>query len=107
MIESIPTFLQFTRLYWNQMGDEAYGSIENAFSEFLRDCRKSSEYMNIVRSLYLELEVIADSEEYERWLHRNTSKAEYIRLAGGRFVWPDEANRLRGLLDSLGLAPDS
>jgi hypothetical protein len=101
MIDSIPILHKFSRLYWGQMGDEVYGTLEKAFLQMLEDASLLPDRGNkFKQDLYGELMLIADNPSYEQWVIDNFSNPVEIRNVAGRFIMPSEVKVLRKLLES-------
>jgi hypothetical protein len=100
MLDRLPTLQQFSRLYWHQMGDEVYGTIERAFREFLGDAaRLPDQGRSIRRALYGELMLIRDNPAYGDWVQFGLYDRETGRSVGGRFIMPEQVAPLMGILD--------
>lgn len=107
MLDRIPHLRQFSRLYWNQMGDEVYGNIEGAFRQFLNDAASfPDEGKSVRRALYRELMLILANDDYDRWIKLNRTNVETIRTIGGRFIIPDQVQPLMAILDES-FVPDA
>lgn len=99
MIEKIPNLHQFLRLYWNEMGIPAYGDIQNAFNQFLQDCRRLHDNgESILREVYKELMLISGNPEYEKWLRDNRGNPIVSSMTGGRLLQPNEIEKLLSMI---------
>jgi hypothetical protein len=100
MLDRIPCLQQFSRLYWNQTGDEVYGTIDRAFRQYLADASRLPDAgANLRRGLFGELMLILDSADYDEWLTHNRTNIEAINAVGGRFIFSDEVRPLMAILD--------
>lgn len=100
MLDRIPWLHQFSRLYWHQMGDEVYGTIDRAFRQYLADASRLPDAgTSFRRGLYGELMLLLHSSDYEQWLNSNRTDIETINAVGGRFIFPDEVRPLMAILD--------
>ena len=93
-LDEIPTLVKFTRLYWNQMGREVYGSVQNALREMLNDGGEQ-----IQGSLRKDLMRIGSSDDYRKWFERAREDIPTIRAVGGRFILPEEVPDLLIVLE--------
>ena len=100
MLQSIPKLHFFSRLYWNQMADEAYGTIEVAFGTYLTDGSKLPDGGRAFRrSLSAELMLILNNPEYVDWVQNSRADRRTVSAVGGRFISPDEVPRLMNVLN--------
>jgi hypothetical protein len=100
MLERMPHLTFFSRGYWNQLGDEVYGSIGVAFRQFLADgARLPDRGRSVRRELYGELMHILDNGDYDRWVTLNRTNVESIKAVGGRFILPEHVKPLMAILD--------
>jgi hypothetical protein len=100
MLERIPHLKFFSNCYWNQLGDEVYGSIERAFRHYLDDASRLPDQGKIMRrDLYGELMLILESERYRDWLRTALTDSDTIRAVGGRFIMPEQVRPLLAILD--------
>lgn len=88
MIDQTPILLRFSRLYWNQMGREVYGTIHKALRAMLDDGGEA-----IQQALRRELMLISH-RDYADWFERVRTDVETIRKVGGRFILPQEVPTL-------------
>ena len=107
MLDRIPHLQQFSRLYWDQMGDEVYGTIQNAFRQLLADAARLPDAgRSLRRTLYGELMLILDNPEYAEWVQLGLCDVETGNAVGGRFISPEQVGSLIAILDE-GFAPDA
>ena len=100
MLERIPNLTFFSNAYWNQMGDEVYGTIEGAFRQFLDDSsRLPDDGKSLRRELFGELMLIHRDDAYDRWVTTNRTDVETIRSVGGRLIMPEQVQSLMAILD--------
>ena len=107
MLDRIPYLHQFSQLYWHQMGDEIYGTIDRAFRHYLADASRLPDAgKSLRRGLYSELMLILDSTAYEDWVKLSRSNVEAVRAVGGRFIFPEDVRPLMAILDET-FTPDA
>ena len=100
MLDRLPTLQQFSRLYWNQMGQEAYGTIGSAFREFLNDAAHLPDQgVSVRRALYGELILIHDNRAYGEWVQFGLYDRDTGKAVGGRFILKEEVAPLMAILD--------
>lgn len=100
MLDRLPTLQRFSRLYWNQTGDEVYGTIACALREFLNDAaRLPDQGRSIRRALYGELMLIHENPAYGEWVQCGLSDPDTGKAVGGRFIGPEEVAPLMAILD--------
>lgn len=100
MLDRLPILQQFSRLYWNQMGNEVYGTIGSAFREFLDDAaRLPDQGISIRRALYGELMLIHDNGAYGEWVEFGLCDRDTVKAMGGRFIRAEEVAPLMAILD--------
>jgi hypothetical protein len=100
MLERIPHLQFFSNCYWNQLGGEVYGSIDDAFRQYVSDAaRLPDQGRSTRRELYGELMLILESDRYRDWLSSAQTNSETIRAVGGRFIMPQEIRSLLAILD--------
>jgi hypothetical protein len=100
MIEKFPTFLKFSRLYWNETGSDLYGSIESALEQMIEDSLGLGDAGADFRKVfYGELMQLTGNPNYTKWVEENEEDIEAIKLVGGRFVGPEEIPLLLSILD--------
>lgn len=93
-IDDIPTLAQFLRLYWNQMGPDVYGSLDNAMRQMLEDGGEQTQ-----RSLRKELMLIGQGDSYRKWLSQARSDPKAIRQLGGASILPEDVPQLLTVLE--------
>jgi hypothetical protein len=100
MLDRLPTFQQFSRLYWNQLGDEVYGTIGCAFREFLNDAaRLPDQGKSIRRTLHGELMLIHQNPAYGQLVQFGLYNRNIGKAVGGRFISPEEVASLIAILN--------
>jgi hypothetical protein len=82
------------RLYWNQMGPDIYGSIENALRQMLEDGGEE-----IQRLLRKELMLIGQGDGYREWLSKARSDVKSIRQMGGASILPEDVPVLLAVIE--------
>lgn len=82
------------RAYWNQMGSEVYGSIENALRQMLDDGGVETQ-----RSLRKELMRISEGDDYRNWYAAARTDVSTIRQIGGAFILPEKIPDLLTVLE--------
>ncbi len=103
MLDRLPTLQQFSRLYWNQMGDEVYGTIGNAFRQFLDDAARLPDQGRSIRTaLCGELLLIHHNPAYGDWVESGLYDRDTGTAVGGRFIGPEQ---VAGLMAILGEKP--
>lgn len=105
-LQDIPNIHFFTRLYWNQMGPDAWGSLARALRQMLADASKLPDGGSTLRhDLRLELMRAEGSSQYEEWLGRAMYDPDIVRKVGGRFVLPEEIPTMLTVLDAASGRP--
>jgi hypothetical protein len=97
MLTKIPTIIFFTQEYWNQLGPDMYGDINEALAQLIKDGGPS-----VKMSMRKELIYICESNDYKQWFKEARMNPEIIRLVGGRFIVPKEVPQLLVALEGLG-----
>ena len=94
-LDDIPTLVRFGRLYWNQMGADVYGSVQNAMRQMLEDGGEETRL-----ALRQELTFIGRGDAYAKWLKKARYDIPTIRQLGGAFILPDEVPALLMTVES-------
>jgi hypothetical protein len=106
MLDRLPHLHTFSRSYWHQMGDVVYGTIDNAFRQFLDDASRLPDGgMGYRRALLQEL-MLASGAEYARWVTQHRTHIPTIKALGGAFIMPSQVPSLLSVLNENS-APDA
>jgi len=106
MLDRLPHLHSFSRLYWHQMGDEIYGSIDNALRQFLDDAARLPDGGAGYRRALLQELMLTSGAEYERWVADHYTDVGTIQSLGGCFIMPSEVPLLLSVLEEASV-PDA
>lgn len=93
-LDDVPTLVRFLRLYWNQMGPDIYGSVENAMRQMLDDGGEE-----IQRLLRKDLMLIGQGDSYRKWLAHARTDIKTIQKMGGASILPEDVPLLLTTLE--------
>ena len=97
--EAFPTFKLFMGGYWNQMGDEVYGTLDAALEQFASDASRSSDPAEHFGKLILEMREIRQRGYALKLDGVETSQVwEFWRKAGGRGLSPNDFDLIEAFL---------
>ena len=94
-----PTFRLFMGTYWTQVGDEVYGTLQNALEQFAKDTRKTDEPAEYFSKLLLEMrEVRARGFALKLDGIETPEVWNFWNKAGGRGLDQDDFDRVESFL---------
>ena len=90
-LQSFPTFKLFMGGYWNQMGDEVYGTLDAALEQFVSDASRTDDPTEYLGNLLLEMREVS-RRGYALKLDRGETPDVWAfwRKAGGRGLGADD-----------------